>query len=100
MSTNQQNKLNENDLFNNPFVRAARERMTPEQLEQYQKEGRYLWSQMEQVYDPLADYANDVEEQLKSGCHPSYLSKDEMLMMENRYGNEWCKKFGWESTSL
>jgi hypothetical protein len=36
-----------NDLFDNPFVRAARAQMTSTQLDDLAREGDYLWSTLE-----------------------------------------------------
>ena len=39
--------------------------------------------------DPLMEYLAWVCEGIKSGLHPSYLNKDERLVLENNYGEEW-----------
>ncbi len=89
--------MNQNNLFDNPMVRSARASMTTEQLEDYQEQGKYMFEMLDFTKDPLDAYIISLTESLKAGIHPSYLEKDEQLIMENAYGKEWFKKFGWDS---
>lgn len=38
-----------------------------------------------------------VVESLKSGIHPSFLTEDELALLGAAYGEEWYKKFGYDS---
>jgi hypothetical protein len=93
-------KNNNYDLFNNPMVNAARASMTKEQLDDYQKQGEYMFEMMDVTNDPLVELTNQVEDTLQGGLHPSYLDSSERLVMENKYGNEWFKTFGWDKLEM
>jgi len=38
-----------------------------------------------------------VVESLKSGLHPKYLTEDEVMLVQAGYGDEWYKKWGYDS---
>jgi len=47
--------------------------------------------------DQIREFAAYVVESLKSGMHPSFLTEEEQECMRIHYGNEWYKKFGYDS---
>jgi hypothetical protein len=92
--------MNNNDLFDNPMIRAAKASMTKEQLDDYQRQGEYMFEMMDATRDPLEDLVKRTVDTLQGGLHPSYLTESEQLAMENVYGVEWFKKFGWDSLDI
>ena len=91
---------NNNDLFDNPMIRQAKASMTKEQLDEYQRQGEYMFEMMDATRDPLEDLVNQTVESLQGGLHPSFLNESEQLVMENTYGVDWFKKFGWDSLKI
>lgn len=86
----------QNDLFNNPMVENARKNMSPEQLQHYKEIGEKMHNsidfntnQLLNQEEHLIESVAYVMEGLKSGLHPSYLSKDEEQLLENHYGKDW-----------
>lgn len=90
-------------LFNNEMIQKARESMTPEQIEEYKKKGEEFFANVDfedkngNAVPPVESACAYISEGLKSGMHPSYLDDDEKRVMEEIYGNEWYKKWGWDS---
>ena len=90
-------------LFNNEMIQKARESMTPEQIEEYKKKGQEFFANVDfedkngNTVPPVESAGAYISEGLKSGMHPSYLDDDEKKVMEEIYGKEWYKKWGWES---
>ena len=97
------NKYLQDQLFNNEMIKQARESMTPEQLEEYKKKGEEFFANVDfedkdgNTIPPVESACAYITEGLKSGIHPSYLDDDEKRVMEEIYGKEWYKKWGWES---
>tara|TARA_Y100000591_G_C21707110_1_gene631427 strand:- start:293 stop:694 length:402 start_codon:yes stop_codon:yes gene_type:complete len=96
-------KYLQDQLFNNEMIKQARESMTPEQLEEYKKKGEEFFANVDfedkdgNAIPPVESACAYITEGLKSGMHPSYLDDDEKRVMEEIYGKEWYKKWGWES---
>jgi hypothetical protein len=92
---------NENQLFDNPMVEAARQSMTSEQIEEYKQLGEQYYGTIDfetgQSTDPLHDAVAYIVEGLRSGLHPSYLEEEERKVMESTYGPHWMKSFGYPS---
>ena len=71
------------NLFDNPMVRAAREKMTPEQIAEYKRQGEHMYGDIDytKTYDPfeekLKQSAIYIISGLKSGLRPNQLSEDE-----------------------
>jgi hypothetical protein len=96
-------KYLQDQLFNNEMIKQARESMTPEQLEEYKKKGEEFFANVDfedkdgNTIPPVESACAYITEGLKSGMHPSYLDDDEKRVMEEIYGKEWYKKWGWET---
>lgn len=90
-------------LFNNEMIQKARESMTPAQLAEYKKKGEEFFANVDfedkngNTVPPVESACAYISEGLKSGMHPSYLDDDEKRVMEEIYGKEWYKKWGWDS---
>jgi hypothetical protein len=95
------------DLFNNPLINAAREALTPEQIEHYKQIGEVMYkdidfelNQVVNMPQPMVDALTYVSEGLKSGLHPSYLDNDEINLLKEGFGDNWFEKFGYTSDDL
>jgi len=83
-------------LWNNPAINKLKNKMTPEQLEYFESQGRDMYNY---------DFANaDIDAQLKeiteyvivglkSGLHPRDLTEDEKDAMCEIYGPTWYLKY-------
>ena len=97
-----------NTLWNNPMVRMAMKSMTEEEKQQYKKIGEQLYGNMNfknstLTIDPdhqMKEAKLYITELLKSGLHPSHMEENEKIVMENEYGLEWYKKWGYTKEDL
>lgn len=101
------------DLFNNPMVQQAKQAMTPEQLDEYQRIGEAMYNSVDFVNsevinnpdNPIPGKAlNDctpheiieavayIVEAIKSGLHPDYLDESERDVCKAFYGDDWIDK--------
>lgn len=89
------------DLFNNPMIDAAMKALTPEQREEYEKMGQYMFKTDfvgTSGPDPekeMKDAIFYITEGLKSGVHPEDLSKKELQIMYDIYGDNWYEQYGY-----
>jgi hypothetical protein len=89
------------DLFNNPMVESAMKALTPEQREEYEAMGKYMFKTDfvgTQGPDPEKEMKEAIlyiKEGLKSGVHPEDLSSKELQIMYDIYGDEWYKEYGY-----
>lgn len=104
---NQEINVN-NDLFDNPMVRAAMKSMSQEEKDNYKRIGQKLYNidftqQLEDNKDLgslITEAQAYVETQLRSGMHPSMLEETEKQVMENVKGPEWYKEWGYTKEDL
>lgn len=96
------------NLFDNPMVAAAREAMTPEQIQNYKDIGEHMYNsvdfvtnEVDQDVDPLTESLAYITNALESGLHPSFLEPVEKDMLRNFYNDdEWYKRFGFDSLEI
>lgn len=95
-----------NDLFDNPMVREARKNMSQEQIDALEKKGEDIFANDITILGTENDETNSKEvlEQLtimlKSGLHPSYLSRDEKDFLKSYVGEKWYEDFGYLENDL
>ena len=95
-----------NDLFNNPMVESALKALTPEQLEEYERIGKYMFQTdftATQGPDPEKEMKEAIfyiREGLKSGLHPEDLSPKELEIMYDVYGDDWGAEYGYERREM
>jgi hypothetical protein len=102
------NGISNQDLWDNPMVKKAMESMSPEQLEQYKMLGESMYGNIDfgnsKILNnppvPVEEALAYVEESLKSGLHPSMLEEEEKIFLEDMYGNDWYKRFGYDRRDL
>lgn len=98
------------DLFNNPMIEAAKQAMTPEQIEDYKRIGEYMYNSVdykstvvpgvairEAKTDDLLLYAVQA---LRSGGDPKDLTKDEINALSMAYGDKWYESFDIDESEL
>jgi hypothetical protein len=98
-----------NDLYDNPMTRAAKNAMTPEQLEEYKKIGEHMYNGVDykikemgsEVKEPskeeLAMYATQA---LNSGLNPFDLSDQEVKALNEVYGHKWYLNFDYKEDEV
>ncbi len=98
-------------LWSNPMIDAARKAMSPEDLEKYDKLGQSLYKDIDFISSEVIDedskypmFIRDaiayIYESLKSGIHPSMLTKEEIQVMTNFDGETWYEKWGYIKDDL
>lgn len=94
-------KSNKNDLFHNSMVDSAMKALTPEQLDEYEKVGQYMFkTDFAHTKGPnpekeMKDAIFYIKEGLKSGVHPEDLQPKELQIMYDIYGDEWYTEYGY-----
>ena len=103
--------MNENnsnlDLFNNPMTQAALAAMSDEDKIRYRDIGEKLYGHINFENGKLLNLPPSgeqaiqyLEEQLKSGLHPSTLNQNEKNFLADTWGQEWYKKWGYVKQDL
>ena len=98
----------DDDLFDNPMVRAALAAMSPEEKEQYKQIGEQMYGNMNfedarHLINPEAKMTEALaclESQIRSGLHPSDLEDNEKAVLEDAYGEKWYEKWGFTKGDL
>jgi len=103
----------ENDIYDNPMVRAAMKALSPEEQEQYRRVGRYMYDMSYEADDPKEAIQKKIvdpftpeqtlirsEESLKSGLDPMELSEMEVYLLNIIYGKDWYKEFDYEKEEV
>ena len=103
----------EESLWNNPMINNARKNMSPEDLEKYRKMGESMYADIDFPTSTIITEDNNLNlpehmvealmyiiETIKSGLHPSMLEENEIKLLEEAYGIEWYKQFGYVKEDL
>jgi hypothetical protein len=82
------------DLFDNPLIREAMSKMTPEQVEEYKQMGDNMYNTIDYESNEVSDEviinaAASITEAIKSGLHLNHLTEDEIEVMKSAYGENW-----------
>ena len=103
----QSKQLNEDNLFNNPMVQAASAALSDEDKERYKRRGEEMYNSVDFANNKLINFPEEmleslahVEEQLRSGLHPVDMEKSEKDILQEAYGKEWYKKWGFINEDL
>lgn len=97
------------NLFNNPMVEAAMKSLTPEQREEYEKIGKYMYETTDytqlnptpkSVEEDMVNGVFYVRESLKSGLHPQDMDKKEIQLMYEIYGPKWYEEYGYTEDDI
>jgi hypothetical protein len=97
-------------LWNNDMVNNALKSMSPKDLQHYKKLGESLYKDLDFETSKVKNDANlppfmtdaiaYLVETLKSGLHPSMLEPEDKKLLEEVYGDEWYKKWGYVEGDL
>jgi hypothetical protein len=96
------------DLFDNPMTRAALAAMSDEQKRKYKEIGQEMYGHMNfedskvlnNIPHPMEETIAYIQEQLKSGLHPSDLEDNEKSFLTDALGKEWYNKWGYVKEDL
>ena len=96
------------DLFDNPMTRAALSAMSDDEKRRYKQIGQEMYGHMNfkdakvlnNVPVPMSEAVAYIEEQLKSGLHPSMMDENEQAILKDIYGEEWYVKWGYVNEDL
>lgn len=96
-------------LWDNPMVTAAKNSMSKEELDRYQKLGESLFKDIDFTSSKVNEQNDEsffaesvayISESLKSGLHPSMLTDSEKSILEDFYGKEWYTKWNYVKEDL
>lgn len=98
----------DDDLFDNPMVRAALAAMSPEEKERYRQIGEQMYGNMNfedarYLINPetkMTEALACLESQLRSGLHPSDMEDNEKAVLIDAYGEKWYEKWGFVKEDL
>jgi hypothetical protein len=95
------------DLFNNPMVTNARNAMSQKDLDRYKDWGEAVFDDIDyetasvtQYPPPMINALLYIENSLRSGQHPSTLTKDEINILNEMIGEKWYEKWGYVKEDL
>ncbi len=91
------------NMFEDPTLMAAKNRLTPEEQEYYRKAGEHMYS-FDYTGDGLQNLIDNAFEDihccLRSGQHPSTLSKDELNILNEKLGSTWYREYYYTQKDL
>lgn len=107
-SSEEYKSTGDNDLFDNPMVRAASSALSDEDKERYKRLGEALYADVDfetckslnNIPAPFVEAVQYLELQLNSGLHPSMLEDNDKILLKDAYGAEWYKKWGYIEADL
>jgi len=99
--------LDQSSIFNNTAFKQAFNSLSDKDKEKYKKIGEELYNTTDfptagitsKEHDPNELVAH-IENQLRSGIHPSDMEEGEKLVMYDAYGEEWYVKWGYVKEDL
>ena len=100
------NEKKQEDLFHNQMVDSAMKALTPKELEEYEKVGQYMFktdfvgTSGPNPEKEMKDAIFYIKEGLKSGVHPEDMSKKELQIMYDIYGDEWYEEYGYNQDEV
>ena len=96
------------NLFNNSMVESAIKALSEDDLQRYREIGEKMYGTinfedskiLNNMPPPMYEAGAYLNEQLKSGLHPSMMDDDEKRLMEELFGKEWYTKWGYVEGDL
>lgn len=83
------------------------DKLDDKEKEKYQKFGEKFYNSFNVDKGMPFDTSINLEESLayiveslKSGLHPKFLTEDERMLVQAGYGDEWYKKWGYDSIDI
>lgn len=104
-------ETNGGSLWDNDMVRNATQAMSKTDLSKYAKLGESFYKDVDYETSSIVDNNNIIppfmknavkyiEESLKSGLHPSMMTKEEKELMTSIHGNKWYENYGYVEGDL
>ena len=113
MSQNQKNnntkeRIPDLSLFNNTMIINASNALGEADKQRYKQLGEEMFGSIDfeegnvlNTYPPpVRESIVDIEQQIKDGLHPSDMEVSEKKLLEEIYGKEWYKKWGFTKEDL
>jgi hypothetical protein len=105
------NSSSSSSLWDNDMVKNATKSMSKNDLEKYAKLGESFYKDVDYETSTIIDKNNIippfmknavkyVEESLKSGLHPSMMTKEEVELMKEIHGAKWYEIYGYVEGDL
>ena len=96
------------DVFDNSLVQAALDALTPKDKERYLAMGEEMYGHvnfadakaLQNTEPPMMEALAYVEDQLRSGLHPSDMDDNEKALLSDHYGPEWYTKWNFVKEDL
>jgi hypothetical protein len=94
-------------LFNNPMINQAKQALSAKDIERYEEWGHAVFDDMDYESTAVTKYPPPmlnaivyIEDSLKSGQHPSTLTKDELALLNEMKGEKWYENWGYTKEDL
>tara|TARA_Y100000389_G_C17387704_1_gene478024 strand:+ start:893 stop:1204 length:312 start_codon:yes stop_codon:yes gene_type:complete len=90
-------------IWDNKQFKAAWNSLTDKQKEEYTNAGEYMYNNVDYTQDfdnVLKESAFYIIQGIKSGLHPSDLTKNEKTVLIKVYGEKWYEKYGYTKLDL
>ena len=95
-------------LFNNNMLKSALDALPENDKQRYKELGEEMFGSIDfeegnvlNTYPPpVRESIIDIEQQIKDGLHPSDMEEVEKKLLEEIYGKEWYKKWGFTKEDL
>ena len=101
-------RICEVSLFNNNMLKRALDALPENDKQRYKELGEEMFGSIDfeegnilNTYPPpIRESIVDIEQQIKDGLHPSDMEDVEKKLLEEIYGKEWYKKWGFAKEDL
>lgn len=101
-------RIFELSLFNNNMLKRALDTLPENEKQRYKELGEEMFGSIDfeegnvlNTYPPpIRESIVDIEQQIKDGLHPSDMEDVEKKLLEEIYGKEWYKKWGFDKEDL
>lgn len=104
-SEKEKKKDKKDPLFDNPTFVEMKNSLPEEEQKKYEQYGNYMYSNIDAFdekgdMNAAVDTVSQIKIMLRSGMHPSFLTKEEKEFLTNYLGKEWHKEFGYLENDL
>ena len=105
---NKQERISDLSLFNNNMLKNASNAIGETDKQRYKQLGEEMFDSIDfeegnvlnNYPPPVRESILDIEQQIKDGLHPTDMEESEKKLLEEIYGKEWYKKWGFSKEDL